>query len=74
MPDFGKQLAHRGDQDQRVDERVHAVERPSGPGGPEAANLVFRKWSLSWRGHGELLRSGALYEDGAADTRVSSSG
>src|ERR1700691_5086432 len=37
-----QKLAHRRDQNERVDERIHAVERPSGPGGPKTAHLVFR--------------------------------
>src|SRR5262249_10055016 len=36
---FREQLGERRTQDQGVDERVHPVECPAGPGGPEAAAL-----------------------------------
>ena len=36
----GQEIAQRGHQDQGIDEGIHAVERPSGPCGPEAADLV----------------------------------
>ena len=35
-----QQIAQGRNQHQGVDEGVHAVERPAGPGGPEAADLV----------------------------------
>ncbi len=38
-----EEIAQRGDQDEGIDEGVHAIERPAGPGGPEAADLVL--WS-----------------------------
>ena len=36
----GQEIAQRRHEDEGVDEGIHAVERPSGPGGPEAADLV----------------------------------
>src|SRR5262249_9007017 len=36
----GEKVAECGDQHERVDEGVHAVERPTGPGGPETADLI----------------------------------
>src|SRR6266849_5871508 len=50
-----EQHAERGHEHEGIDERVHAVERPSAPRGPEAADLVARER----RGHGRaasLLR------------------
>jgi hypothetical protein len=35
-----QQLAECGHEDERVDERVHPVERPAGPGRPESSELV----------------------------------
>ena len=39
----GQQLRQRGDEHQRIDERVHAVERPPAVGGQEPALLVRRE-------------------------------
>ena len=38
-----QQLGQRRHEHQRVDERVHAVERPAAPRGPEAADLIRRQ-------------------------------
>src|SRR5271156_4140183 len=38
-----QQIAQRRDEHERVDEGVHAVERPTAPGSPEAADLVARE-------------------------------
>ena len=54
---FGQQLAHRRHQNQRVDERVHSIQRPAGPRGPKAAHLIFRKRGLSGRGHVRWLKN-----------------
>ena len=40
---FREKLAKRGDEDECVDERVHAIERPAAPRGPEAAALIGGK-------------------------------
>ena len=37
---FRQQLGQRGSEDERVDERVHAVERPPAPRRPEPADLI----------------------------------
>src|SRR5439155_1014338 len=38
-----QQLGERGHEHERINERVHAVERPSTPRGPEAAHLIWRE-------------------------------
>src|SRR5260370_42595774 len=35
-----EQIAQRRHQHQCVNERVHAIERPTSPGGPESPNLI----------------------------------
>src|SRR5262249_33092954 len=39
-----EQVAEGGDEDERVDEGVHAVEGPAPPRGPESADLVGGEW------------------------------
>ena len=40
---FWQQFVERGHEDEGVDERVHPVQRPAAPGGPEGADLIAGK-------------------------------
>ena len=42
MPDSRQQLGERRAQHQRIDEGIHAVQSPAGPGRPEAGDLPPR--------------------------------
>src|SRR5262249_47452019 len=42
-PALRQQLGQRRREDERIDERIHPVERPAAPGGPEPANLIRRE-------------------------------
>ena len=46
-----QQIAQRRDHDQRIQERIHAVQRPTAPGCPEAAHLVGAERRRGGRGH-----------------------
>ena len=43
---LGQQFAHGRDKNQRIDKRVHAVESPTGPGGPKASDLILGERDL----------------------------
>src|SRR4029077_8805230 len=44
-PGTRKQFAQGRHEHQGVNERIHSVERPASPRGPESADLIPREWS-----------------------------
>src|SRR5580698_8613387 len=49
-----KEFAEGRNEDEGVDDGVHAVESPAAPGGPEAADLIGSEWGVWGGGHGEF--------------------